>query len=56
MEYQFEIRSDITLYFTTARSYAEAIHFFKMSCGDRPVDSVKCVDEVDVLDAVESLG
>ena len=56
MECQFEIRSDSTIYFTTARDYAEAIHFFKMSCGDLPIDRIICVDEGDVLDTVESLG
>lgn len=45
MEYQFEIRSDNTVYFTTARNYAEAIKFFKMSCGDLPIDYARIIGE-----------
>lgn len=54
MEYQFEIRSDSTIYFTTARNYAEAIKFFKMSCGDLPIDGVTCVGHESVMDTVYS--
>ena len=54
MEYQFEIRSDSTIYFTTARNYTEAIKFFKMSCGDLPIDEINCVGHESVLDTVSS--
>jgi len=54
MEYQFEVKSGTTLYVTSAKTHAEAIRFFKMSCGDLPIDGVTCVGHKSVLDNVYS--
>lgn len=54
MEQQYEVRSGDTVYITIATSYKQAIHFFKLSCGDLPIDNIKCLGVGNILDTIYS--
>jgi hypothetical protein len=50
MEQQYQVRSGDTVYITIALSYQQAIHYFKLACGDLPVDKIKCLGAGNILD------
>jgi hypothetical protein len=54
MEQQYEVRSGDTVYLTIALNYKQAIHSFKLACGDLPIDNIKCLGVGNILDTIYS--